>query len=45
MLDRFLKFMGYKTVTGRWDWSEIRVDAGVVFIVGAGIAAWVLIKH
>ena len=45
MFNWFIKLMGYKTASGRWDWSEIRVDAGVVFIVGAGIAAWVLIKH
>jgi len=45
MLNWFIKLMGYKTASGRWDWIEIRVDIGVVFIAGAGAAAWYFSTH
>ncbi len=37
--------MGYKTPSDRWDWSEIRVDIGVLFIATAGAAAWYFSTH
>ena len=45
MFNWFIKLMGYKTPSGRWDWSEIRVDIGVLFIVTAGAAAWYFSTH
>jgi len=45
MFNWFIKLMGYKTPSGRWDWSEIRVDIGVVFIAAAGAATWYFSTH
>ncbi len=45
MLNRFLKFMGYKNALGYWDWSEIRIDIMVLFIFAAGLAAWYFSTH